>query len=66
MLLEIEINRYIKKIDITVTDLNSINMFLEYNLLVKNNSEVNWDKRIIWFTRCLKECRVVICPVHLF
>jgi len=66
VLLEIEINRYIERIDIAVTDLNSINMFLGYNSLVKNNPEVNWDKRTIWFTRCLKECKIVICPVYLF
>jgi len=41
-----------------VTDLNGIDMFLEHDWLVKYNSEVNWDKKTIWFTRCLKECRI--------
>ena len=41
--LELEINRYIKNINIAVMDLNSIDIFLEYNWLVKHNLEVNWD-----------------------
>jgi len=38
-------------------DLNGINMFLEYNLLVKHNPEVNWNIKTIYFTRYLKECK---------
>ena len=38
-------------------DLNSIDMFLEYDWLVKHNSEVNWNKEIIQFIRCPKTCR---------
>ena len=30
-----------------VADLNSINMFLEHDWLVKYNLEVNWDKKTI-------------------
>ena len=45
--LETEINRYIENIDIIVIDLNSINMFLKYNWLIKHNSEVNRNKGII-------------------
>jgi len=58
VLLELEIKKHIEKINITVTDLNSMDMFLEYDWLVKHNSEVNWDKRIIQFTRCLREYRI--------
>ena len=47
VLLELEINRYMEKIDIAVTDLNSTNMFLEYNWLIKYNPEVNWGKGTI-------------------
>ena len=47
-----------EKIDTVVTDLNSINIFLGYNWLVKYNPEVNWNKEIIQFTRCLKECKI--------
>ena len=36
-----------EKIDIVVTDLNSINIFLGYNWLVKYKPEVNWNKEII-------------------
>ena len=32
--LEVEINRYKKKIDTTVTDLNVMDMFLEYNCVI--------------------------------
>ena len=41
-----------------VTNLNSIDIFLEYDQLVKYNLEVNWDKQTIQFTRCLKEYRI--------
>ena len=39
--LKMEINRYREQIDIAVTDLNNIDIFLEYNWLVKHNPEVN-------------------------
>jgi len=44
ILLELEINGYTEKIDIVVINLNSTDMFLEYDWLVKHNPEVNWDK----------------------
>ena len=40
-LLELEFNNHTKKINIVVIDLNSINMFLGYDWLVKHNSGVN-------------------------
>ena len=55
---DIEINRYMEKINVVVTDLNSMDMFLEYNWLVKYNSEFNWENGTIQFTRCLKECKI--------
>ena len=45
--LELEINRYTKRNNIAVTDLNSTDMFLEYKCLVKHNLEVNWNTEII-------------------
>jgi len=56
-LLELEINKHTEKIDTVVIDLNNIDIFifLEYNWFIKNNPEVNWNKEIIQFTRCLKE-----------
>jgi len=39
-LLQVEINRYKEYINIVVTDLNDIDMFLGYNWLVKHNPEV--------------------------
>ncbi len=41
ILLELEINRYTEKINATVTHLNSMDIFLKYNWLVKHNLEVN-------------------------
>ena len=41
MLLKLEINEYTEKIDIAVIDLNSTDMFLEYDWLIKHNPEVN-------------------------
>ena len=39
--LELEINKHTEKINVTVTDLNCIDIFLGYNWLVKHNPEVN-------------------------
>ena len=47
--LEIEINRYKKRINVVVTDLNGINMFLGHDWLVKHNPEVDWNKETIQF-----------------
>jgi len=47
--LKLEINRHIKRIDTVVMNLNGMNMFLEYNWLVKHNPEVNWEKETIQF-----------------
>lgn len=47
MLLELEINRHMEKINVAVIDLNDTDIFLEYNWLVKHNLEVNWDKETI-------------------
>jgi len=55
--LKIEINGHKERIDAVVTDLNSTDMFLEYNWLVKHNPEVDWNKRTIQFIQCLKICR---------
>ena len=55
--LEIKVNRYKEKIDVVVTDLNGMNMFLEYNWLVKHNLEVNWKMNTIQFMRCLRTCK---------
>jgi len=42
VLLELEINKHIENIDIVVINLNSMDIFLEYDLLVKHNSKVNY------------------------
>ena len=39
--LELEINKHTERINVTVTDLNGIDIFLGYNWLVKHNLEVN-------------------------
>ena len=57
-LLELEINGYIEHIDTVVIDLNSMDMFLEYNWLVKHNSEVNWNTGTIQFNRYSKKCKI--------
>ena len=57
-LLKLEINGHIEKINIAVIDLNSMNMFLEYDWLVKHNPEINWDKGTIWFIRYPKEYKI--------
>jgi len=55
--LEVEINRHKEQIDTAVIDLNSMDMFLGYDWLVKHNLEVNWSTGTIQFTRCPKTCR---------
>ena len=44
--LELEINKNTEKINTVVINLNSTDMFLEYNWLVKYNPEVNWNKGV--------------------
>ena len=36
-------------------NLNGMNMFIEYNWLVKYNLEVNWNMVTIWFTKYPKK-----------
>ena len=55
--LKFEINRHKEQIEVAVIDLNSIDIFLEYNWLVKHNLKVNWKKDTIWFTRYLRTCK---------
>jgi len=55
--LKVEINGYREQIDIVVTDLNNIDIFLGYDWLVKHNPEVNWNKGTIQFTKYSKSCR---------
>ena len=50
--LEIEINGHKETLEAVVTDLNSIDMFLSHDWLVKHNPEVNWKNSTIRFTRC--------------
>jgi len=57
MLLKVEINRYKEQINIVVMDLNGINIFLEYDWLVKHNLEANWNSGTIYFMRYLKICK---------
>ena len=58
VLLKVEINRHKKHLKATVTDLNSTDIFLEYNWLVKHNPEVNWKNSKIKFIRCLGSCKI--------
>ena len=51
-LLEIEINSHKEQLEVAVTDLDKIDMFLGHNWLVKHNPEINWKNSTIWFTRC--------------
>ena len=54
--LEIEINGYKETLEVAVTDLDGMDMFLEHDWLVKHNPEVNWKNSTIKFTRCLGSC----------
>ena len=48
--LELEINGHIKQINTAVINLNGIDMFLEYDQLVKYNPELNQNKGTTQFT----------------
>jgi len=54
--LEIKINRHKEILEVAVTDLNGIDMFLGHDWLVKHNPEVNWKNSTIKFTRCSRSC----------
>ena len=54
--LEIEINGHKETLEAAVMDLDGMDMFLEYDWLVKHNPEVNWKNGTIKFTRCLGNC----------
>ena len=56
--LEIEINGHKETLEAVVTDLNSIDMFLSHDWLVKHNPEVNWKNGTIRFTRCPESCTI--------
>jgi len=56
--LQLEINGHIERIDTVVMYLNSMDMFLGYDWLVKHNPDINWNIGTIQFTRCLKECKI--------
>ena len=51
--LESEIKKHKKHINIAVMDLNSMDMFWEYDWLVKYNPEVNWNSETI----CLQDAQ---------
>ena len=54
--LEVKINRYKEQLEAVVMDLNSTDMFLGHDWLVKYNPEINWKNRTMKFTRCLESC----------
>ena len=58
MLLEIKINGHKEYIKVAVIDLNSTDIFLGHDWLVKHNPEVNWKEGKIQFTRCPGSCRM--------
>ena len=57
-LLEVEIDRHKEQMDAAVMDLNGTDMFLGYDWLVKHNSEVDWNKGTMKFTRCPRMCKI--------
>jgi len=54
--LEIKIDGHTEQLEVTITDLDGMDMFLDHDWLVKHNSEVNWKNSTIWFTRCSEHC----------
>ena len=56
--LKIKINGNKKQLEAAVMDLNSMDMFLGHNWLVKHNPEINWKNRTIQFMRCPESCKM--------
>jgi len=56
--LEIEINGHKETLEAAVTDLDGTDMFLGHDWLVKHNPEVNWQNRVIKFTRYPGNCKM--------
>ena len=56
--LELKINNHTERINVKVTDLNGIDIFLGYNWLVKYNPEVNQEKETIQFIRYPRKCKM--------
>jgi len=56
--LEIEINGHKKQLEAAVTDINSTDMFLGHDWLVKHNLEVNWKNGTMKFMRCPESCKM--------
>ena len=54
--LEIKINGHKEQLEVAVTDLDGMDMFLGHDWLVKHNPEVNWKNGTIRFTRCPEQC----------
>jgi len=56
--LEIEINKHKEQLEAVVTNLNSMDMFLGHDWLIKHNPEVNWKNGTIKFMRCSRSCKM--------
>ena len=56
--LKIKINGYKEQLEVAVTDLNGMDMFLGHDWLVKHNPEVNWKNETIKFMRCSGSCKM--------
>jgi len=56
--LEIKINGHMEQLKAAVMNLNSMDIFLGHDWLVKHNPEVNWKNRTIKFTRYLESYKI--------
>ena len=54
--LKIKIDGHTEQFEAAVTDLDTTDMFLGHDWLVKHNPEVNWKNSTIQFTRCPEHC----------
>ena len=55
--LQLVINDYYKYIDLVVTELEDIDLFLRYNWLKIHNPLIDWVNTILSFDHCSKTCR---------
>jgi len=56
--LEINLNRHIEQIDIVVSEIKEMYLFLGHDWLVEHNPEVDWKEGVIRFTRCPGHCKM--------
>ncbi|KAJ3007050.1 hypothetical protein NUW54_g3696 [Trametes sanguinea] len=60
VLLDVQIGNHREKLQLLVTDLGKADIFLGHEWIEHHNPSIDWQKKLIEFNRCPKECQHVI------